>query len=72
MGPRPLRIARTRTLIRGHSVSVFPCPEDRGCFRWAIVSADGRCVERSAYAYAALAGARAVAEIRLREQRLDR
>jgi hypothetical protein len=68
MGSRTVRIPRRRT--GGHSVAVVPCGVDRGCFRWTILSDDGRCAERSAYAYATVAGARAVGEIRLREQRL--
>lgn len=55
---------------RSTFVAVVPCDSHKGCFRWVILGSDGTCLERSAFAHASVAGARAVGEIRRRELRL--
>ena len=54
-------------VARSARVDVVPCTVHKGCFRWVIISADGKRSERSPYAYASAAGARAAGEIRRRE-----
>ncbi len=50
-------MSKTRT--RPLRVTVVACTEKPGCYRWVIHGPDGHRSERSSYAFATEAGARA-------------
>lgn len=66
----PMSVPEGHLRARAATVAVVPCDRQKGCFRWVILGSDGTCLERSAFAHASVAGARAVGEIRRRELRL--
>ena len=51
-----------RARIQPYRVSVVPCTEKPGCFRWVIHEAQTLRSEGSSYAFATEAGARASGE----------